>query len=158
MRCSTGQTADDIYISLTKSADILQALHILYTIFVTIASVFGLGRLSGDVGNLDIYFEAVKYEIFSQFAGIMVIGIGKCAVGMFLLRIIRNKIQIAFIRICLVITVIITLFASIVVIVQCSPVKRSWDRRVEGTCWINFSNIGYTVGCGFAGCGCGCCI
>ncbi|CEN60410.1 hypothetical protein ASPCAL02850 [Aspergillus calidoustus] len=125
------------------------ALHILYTIFVTIASVFGLGRLSGDVGNLDIYFEAVKYEIFSQFAGIMVIGIGKCAVGMFLLRIIRNKIQIAFIRICLVITVIITLFASIVVIVQCSPVKRSWDRRVEGTCWINFSNIGYTVGSWF---------
>ncbi|KAL2793286.1 hypothetical protein BJX66DRAFT_306446 [Aspergillus keveii] len=125
------------------------ALHILYTIFVTIASVYGLGRLAADIGNMDIYFEAVKYEIFSQFAGIMLIGVGKCAVGMFLLRIIRNKIQIAFIYVCLVITVIITLFASIVVIVQCSPVERSWNPTVPGTCWINFSNVGYTVGSWF---------
>ncbi|RDW61790.1 uncharacterized protein DSM5745_10462 [Aspergillus mulundensis] len=123
--------------------------HLLYTIFVTIASAYGLGRLSADVGNQSIYFEAVKYEILSQFAGIMVIGVGKCAVGTFLLRIIRNKVQIAFIHVCLVITVIITLFASITAIVQCDPVERSWNQTVPGTCWIDFSNIGYTVGSWF---------
>ncbi|KAL3463752.1 hypothetical protein BJX64DRAFT_116153 [Aspergillus heterothallicus] len=123
--------------------------HILYTIFVSIATRYGLGRLAADVGNMDVYFEAVKYEIFSQFAGIMLIGIGKLAVGTFLLRIVRNKIQIVFIHVCLVITVIITLFASITVVVQCSPVERTWNPTVEGTCWLDFSNIGYTVGSWF---------
>ncbi len=96
---------------------------------------------------MTVYFEAVKYELFSQVAGIMVIGVGKLAVGTFLLRIIRNKVQIAFIHVCLVITVIITLFASITVVVQCSPVEKSWNPTVPGHCWINFSNVGYTVGC-----------
>lgn len=124
-------------------------LHILYTIFVSIASHYGLGRLAADVGNMTVYFEAVKYELFSQVAGIMVIGVGKLAVGTFLLRIIRNKVQIAFIHVCLFITVVITLFASITVVVQCSPVEKSWNPTVKGHCWINFSNVGYTVGSWF---------
>lgn len=77
----------------------------------------------------------------------MCIGVGKLAVGAFLLRIVRNKIQIAVIWVCLVITVLITLFASICVIVQCIPVQKSWNPMVEGYCWIDFSNIGYAVGC-----------
>ncbi|KAL3477929.1 hypothetical protein BJX99DRAFT_256899 [Aspergillus californicus] len=40
-----------------------------YTIFVTIASTYGLDQLAADVGNQSIYFEAVKYEILSQFMG-----------------------------------------------------------------------------------------
>jgi hypothetical protein len=100
-----------------------------------------------DVGNQEIYFTAVKYELFSQVAGLMVIGVGKAAVGMFLLRIVRNRIQIWFIRVCLGITAFITLFASITVIVQCTPVERSWNPTVKGTCWLDFSKVGYTVGC-----------
>jgi hypothetical protein len=80
----------------------------------------------------------------------MVIGIGKAAVGVFLLRIVRNKIQIWFIYVCLGITAIITSFASIVVIVQCSPVEKSWNPTTPGHCWINFSNVGYTVGCRYS--------
>ncbi|KAL4802533.1 hypothetical protein BDV18DRAFT_62572 [Aspergillus unguis] len=123
--------------------------HLVYTIFVSIGTRYGLGRLTADVGNQTAYFEAMKYEILSQFAGIMVIGVGKCAVGTFLLRIIRDKVQIAFIYSCLFITVVITLFASITAIVQCSPVERTWNPTVKGTCWLNFSNIGYTVGSWF---------
>ncbi|KAL5334687.1 hypothetical protein BJX70DRAFT_377428 [Aspergillus crustosus] len=134
----------DDYLCLTALV-----LHILYTIFVSVATHYGLGQLAAEVGNMDVYFEAAKWEIFSQFAGIMVIGLGKMAVGVFLLRIIRNKIQIAFIHVCLVITAIITLFASITVIVQCRPVERTWNPTVEGSCWLDFSNIGYTVGSWF---------
>ncbi|KAJ5082210.1 hypothetical protein N7532_011253 [Penicillium argentinense] len=125
------------------------AVHILYTIFVTISSHYGLGRLYADVGDPVIYFTAVKYELFSQVAGIMVIGIGKGAVGMFLLRIVRNRIQIWVIYACLAITTVITLFASIVVIVQCSPVEKSWNPMTPGTCWVDFSKVGYTVGSWF---------
>lgn len=114
------------------------------------ATHYGLGRLFADIGDPTIYFTAVKYELFSQVAGIMVIGIGKAAVGVFLLRIVRNKIQIWFIYACLGITAIITLFASIVVIVQCSPVEKSWNPMTPGHCWINFSNVGYTVGCTYS--------
>ncbi|KAL4883934.1 hypothetical protein BJY04DRAFT_19030 [Aspergillus karnatakaensis] len=124
-------------------------IHILYTIFVSIATHYGLGKRAAEVGDMDIYFEGVKWVIMSQFSGILVIGIGKAAVGMFLLRIIRNKIQIAFIYVCLVINAIITLFASITAIVQCSPIERTWNRTIPGTCWIEFSNIGYTVGSWF---------
>ncbi|KAJ5280940.1 hypothetical protein N7478_006312 [Penicillium angulare] len=124
-------------------------LHVLYTIFVTIATHYGLGQLYADVGNPVIYFTAVKYELFSQVAGLMVIGVGKAAVGTFLLRIVRNKIHIWVIWGCLIITAVLTLFASITVIVQCVPVEKSWNPSVPGTCWLNFSNVGYTVGSWF---------
>lgn len=124
-----------------------QALHIVYTVFVTVASHYDLGRLSTEVGDPVIYVKAVKYELFSQVAGIMVIGVGKLAVGVFLLRIVRNRIQIWFIWGCLITTVIITLFASISVVVQCVPVEKIWNPTVEGNCWLDFSKIGYTVGC-----------
>ncbi|KAJ5577303.1 hypothetical protein N7535_004229, partial [Penicillium sp. DV-2018c] len=124
-------------------------LHILYTAFVTEASLYGLGQLAADVGDPAIYSTAVKYELFSQVAGIMAIGVGKAAVGVFLLRIVRNKIQIWFIWVFLAITAFITTFASITVIVQCIPVERSWNRTVPGHCWLDFSKVGYTVGSWF---------
>ncbi|KAJ5920729.1 hypothetical protein N7454_009262 [Penicillium verhagenii] len=124
-------------------------LHLLYTIFVTNATHYGLGQLYATVGDPTIYFTAVKYELFSQVAGLMVIGVGKAAVGAFLLRIVRNKIHIWVIWVCLFITAVLTLFASITVIVQCVPVEKSWNPSVPGTCWLNFSNVGYTVGSWF---------
>lgn len=114
---------------------------------MTVASAYGLGRLFAEIGDPVIYFTAVKYELFSQVAGIMVIGVGKGAVGVFLLRIVRNAVQIWIIRGCLAITVLITLFASITVIVQCIPVEKSWNPTAPGYCWLDFSKIGYTVGC-----------
>lgn len=89
----------------------------------------------------------MKWELISQVAGLMAIGVGKLAVGWFLLRIVRNKVQIAIIWVCLVITTVLTLFASIAAIVQCIPVESIWNPTVEGTCWVNFSHVGYTVGC-----------
>lgn len=124
-------------------------LQILYTIFVTVATRYGLGRLFAEVGNPDVYWEAVKYEVFSQVAGIMVIGLGKCAVGIFLLRIVRNKIQIGFIWAFLAGTVFITLFASITVVVQCIPVEKTWNPTAPGNCWLDFSKVGLTVGSWF---------
>lgn len=77
----------------------------------------------------------------------MVIGVGKAAVGVFLLRIVRSRIQKVIILACLAITAIITLFASITVIVQCIPVEKSWNPTAPGHCWLDFSKVGYTVGC-----------
>lgn len=125
----------------------LQVFQIIYSAFVTAGTKYGLGRKFADIGNPDAYFRAVELEIYSQVAGLMVIGLGKCAVGIFLLRIVRNKFQKAFIWAFLAGTVFITLFSSIVVVVQCDPVQRTWDRRVPGTCWIDFSKVGLTVGC-----------
>lgn len=127
-------------------SNVLQVLHILYTAFVTEATVYGLGQLYADVGDPVIYFTAVKYELFSQVAGIMVIGVGKAAVGVFLLRIVRSRVQRVIIWACLAITAFITLFASITVIVQCIPVQKSWNPTTPGHCWLDFSKVGYTVG------------
>lgn len=86
-------------------------------------------------------------EVYAQVSGILLIGVGKCAVGIFLLRIIRNKIQKWAIWTFLAGTVGITLFASVVVVVQCDPVESTWDKRIDGYCWIDFSKVGLTVGC-----------
>ncbi|KAF4440938.1 hypothetical protein F53441_12157 [Fusarium austroafricanum] len=123
--------------------------QILYSAFVTAGTKYGIGRKFADVGNPDAYFRAVELEIYSQVAGIMVIGIGKAAVGIFLLRIVRNKFQKAFIWAFLAGTAFITLFASVVVVVQCDPVQSTWDKRIEGKCWIDFSKVGLTVGSWF---------
>lgn len=111
------------------------------------ASNYGLGRLFADVGDMEVYFTAVKWEVFSQVAGILVIGVGKCAVGIFLLRIVRSKIQIGFIWAFIAGTVFITLFAAITVVARCTPVEKSWNDNVPGLCAFNFSPIGMTVGC-----------
>jgi len=87
------------------------------------------------------------YEVFSQVAGLMVIGVGKCAVGVFLLRIVRNPIQKGFIWAFLAGTVFITLFASVTVVVQCIPVQKTWNPTLPGHCWLDFSKVGLTVGC-----------
>ncbi|SCO82522.1 related to integral membrane protein pth11 [Fusarium oxysporum] len=121
--------------------------QIIYSAFVTAGTKYGLGRKFADIGNPDAYFLAVELEIYSQVAGLMVIGLGKCAVGIFLLRIVWNKFQKAFIWAFVAGTMFITVFSSIVVVVQCDPVQRTWDRRVPGTCWIDFSEVGLTVGC-----------
>lgn len=124
-----------------------QLLQITYTALVSVATYYGLGQLYAAVGDADTYFQAVKWELFSQVAGLMVIGVGKLAVGGFLLRIVRNRYHIIAIWVCLFITTVLTLFASIVVVIQCLPVEKSWNKSVEGYCWINFSDVGYTVGC-----------
>ena len=87
------------------------------------------------------------YEIFSQVAGLMAIGVGKCAVGVFLLRIVRHPIEKWFIWAFLAGTTVITLFASVTVVVQCIPVQKSWNPAVSGTCWLDFTKVGLTVGC-----------
>lgn len=121
-------------------------LHILYTIFVSIATKYGLGRLFADVGDPDVYWTAVKYEVFSQVAGLMAIGVGKLAVGTFLLRIVLSRIQRVVIWVFLCCTVIITLFASVTVVVQCIPVQKTWNPTLDGYCWLNFKYVGLTVG------------
>ncbi|KAL4892381.1 hypothetical protein BDV59DRAFT_208695 [Aspergillus ambiguus] len=133
----------------SSMTDILQILQILYVIFVTMSTAYGLGRLFADVGDPMTYFTAVKYELFSQVAGIMVIGVGKLAVGLFLLRIVRNRVQVWVIRGFLAATTFISVFASICVIVQCIPVQKSWNRMAPGTCWLDFSKVGFTVGSWF---------
>ncbi|KAM0226869.1 hypothetical protein ACHAPO_012023 [Fusarium lateritium] len=124
-------------------------LQIIYSAFVTAGIKYGVGRRFNDIGNLDAYFKAVELEIYSQVAGILLIGVGKCAVGIFLLRIVRNRFQKHFIWTLLAGTVGITLFASVVVVVQCDPVESTWDKRIPGTCWIDFSKVGLTVGSWF---------
>ncbi|BDD55704.1 hypothetical protein MAP00_001193 [Monascus purpureus] len=109
------------------------AVHILYTIFVTIATTYSLGRLFAEAEYPATYFTAVK----------------KLAVGMLLLRIVQNKTQIWFIWLCIAATVPIIVFSTVTVIVQCVPVEKSWNPTVPGSCWLDFSKVGYTVGSWF---------
>ncbi|KAF5660720.1 integral membrane protein pth11 [Fusarium denticulatum] len=110
--------------------------QIIYSAFVTAGTKYGLGRRFADIGNPDAYFRVVEPEIYSQMAGLMVIGLGKCAVESVYMGVSGGN---GF----------ITLFSGIVVVVQCDPVQRTWDRRVPGTCWIDFSKVGLTVGSWF---------
>lgn len=124
-------------------------VHIVYTILVHIATGYGLGRLFADVGDPAVYFTAVKWEVFSQVAGLAAIGIGKCSVAVFLLRIVRNKLQIFIIWFFVAATTFITIFSCIVVVIQCLPVEKTWNPTAEGYCWLDFAKVGLSVGSWF---------
>ncbi|RYP18470.1 hypothetical protein DL765_003924 [Monosporascus sp. GIB2] len=125
---------------------VLWVLHIIYTAFNHVATGWGLGRRFAEVGDPATYSEALKWETFGQVAGIMMSGVGKCSVGVFLLRIIRNKFQIGLIWFLIVSTVFIMLFASIGIVIQCLPVEKSWNPTVEGECWLDFPKVGLFTG------------
>ncbi|RYO81191.1 hypothetical protein DL764_009795 [Monosporascus ibericus] len=148
-RCILNTIGWDDY--LTVSALVL---HILFTAFVQVATRYGLGRLVAEVGDPVTYSEALKWEVFAQMPGIMMSGVGKCGVGAFLLRIIRNKFQIRLIWLLMGSTVVITLFASITVIIQCLPVEKGWNPTVEGECWIDFPVVGKVASSWFVGIDC----
>ncbi|KAB5533538.1 hypothetical protein GE09DRAFT_1291621 [Coniochaeta sp. 2T2.1] len=128
----------------TEATSKPNVLQILYTVFVTIATKYGLGRFFADIGNADVYSTTVVYKVFSQVAGLMVIGVGKCAVGVFLLRIVRNPTRRGSYG----------LFGqgrssshsspTSRLLVQCIPVQKS--PTVPGHCWFDFSQVGLTVG------------
>ncbi|KAM0377372.1 hypothetical protein ACHAPK_002355 [Fusarium culmorum] len=120
-------------------------LQIIYSAFVTAGTKYGVGRRFNDIGNPDAYFKAVELEVYSQVAGILLMGVGKCAVGIFLLRIVRNKFQKSFIWAFLAGTVGITLFASVVVVVQCYPVESTWDKRIPGTSWFVVADFAFAI-------------
>jgi hypothetical protein len=123
-----------------------QILQVVYTALTHQSAANGLGRLFADIGDPVQYFEAVKWEIFGQTAGILCIGVGKVSVGFFLLRIVRNKIQIAIIWFCVAVTIFLSVFAGIGVIVQCVPVEKSWNPMLPGECWLDFPKLGLTIG------------
>ncbi|KAM0353182.1 hypothetical protein ACHAPY_002187 [Fusarium culmorum] len=52
-------------------------LQIIYSAFVTAGTKYGVGRRFNDIGNPDAYFKAVELEVYSQVAGILLIGVGK---------------------------------------------------------------------------------
>ncbi|KAH9886350.1 hypothetical protein F4778DRAFT_477734 [Xylariomycetidae sp. FL2044] len=134
---------DDYLIVLTV------VIQILYTVFIHIGTGYGIGRSFADVGSPQTYSEAVMWEVFSQVAGLAMIGIGKCSVAMFLLRIVRNKIQVGVIWFCIFGTTVITLFACIGVVVQCIPVQKTWNPTLDGYCWLDFPKLGLTIGSWF---------
>ena len=133
--------------NICTKANILQIVQIVYTACTHVATGYGLGKLFVEVGDPLTYFKAVKWETIGQCFGIACIGIGKCSVAVFLLRIVRNKIQIYIIWFFVVATTLITLFSSIVVIVQCVPVERTWNQTVDGVCWLDFAKLGLAIGC-----------
>lgn len=124
-----------------------QIFQIIYSAFISTGTYYGLGKKMAEIADPADFGTAVMYMIFSQVAGILFVGVGKLAVGAFLLRLVRDKIQIAVIRIFIALTILLTLFASIVVVIQCLPPEKIWNRTVPGYCWLDFTPVGFAVGC-----------
>ncbi|KAI0004696.1 hypothetical protein F4779DRAFT_599511 [Xylariaceae sp. FL0662B] len=121
-------------------------LLIIFSAFTTNATMYGLGRLAADINNTEHYIEATKNEIIGQVFGILVVGVSKTAVACFLLRIMVQRWHKMVLWFCIISTCGLSLFAAIVVVFQCIPVDKTWNRMgVEGYCWINFTPLGITT-------------
>ncbi|KAJ5887986.1 hypothetical protein N7495_008027 [Penicillium taxi] len=131
--------ADDIFVIIAVIAQLVN------NIFIGISSHYGLGQHYEAIGSPVIYIEAVKWELFSHATEIFSNGAAKCAVGVFLLRILRTKWHIWFVWINLFITAFFAIFGTITCIIHCLPVQKSWNTTLPGKCWMNFSTFGYFV-------------
>lgn len=102
---------------------------------------------------MDTYAVGMKYEVLGQATLIFNIITSKSAVAMFLLRIVVVKWHRALIWAGVLVTVVLTTFATVGVIIQCLPVEATWDVRLRPTanCWINFPPVGIATSCELAG-------
>ncbi|RYP71459.1 hypothetical protein DL771_004826 [Monosporascus sp. 5C6A] len=121
-------------------------LQIIFTALTHVSTGYGLGRLFAEVGDPETYVTAVKWELFAHVPAILMSGVSKCSVAVFLLRIIRNKLQIRLIWFFIGSTAFIAVFTSIVAIVQCEPLEKGWNRTLIGYCRFDFPKLGLFTG------------
>lgn len=112
---------------------ISQALFFLYTVFITIAVLNGLGKHFHEL-NPDQFATAVKYEIIGQTMNILAIATSKSSVAVFLIRIVNVSWHKWMLHFCTFSTCVVCITCIALMFAQCTPVESIWDHRIPTKC------------------------
>lgn len=109
-----------------------QVLLLLYTIFTTVAAIYGFGRNLSDIKNPDGLSNAILYELVGQTFSVIGMAIAKWSLGLFLLRLVQERWHKVVIWICMGALIVTSVAVCFVCWLQCTPPKYLWDRRIPG--------------------------
>ncbi|KAJ5226692.1 uncharacterized protein N7469_006698 [Penicillium citrinum] len=104
---------------------------LLYTVFLTIAGMFGFGQPIADLPT-DSAVKAVYYEMIGQTFAVLGMAIAKLSLGIFLLRIVVKQWHRISIWISMVSLSIVSVMTAIIFWIQRLPSEAIYDPRVKG--------------------------
>ncbi|KAK9787634.1 putative Integral membrane protein pth11 [Seiridium cardinale] len=113
-------------------------LFLLYTIFVTVAAMYGLGSHATDL-TLEQFAMSTKWELMGQTANILAIATSKSSVAVFLIRIVNVNWHKWLLHFSIFSAFFVCVSCVVFMYTQCSPAQGIWDPRVTTVCHINFT-------------------
>ncbi|GME23092.1 hypothetical protein GTA08_BOTSDO05512 [Neofusicoccum parvum] len=113
-------------------------LFFLYTVFITIAALNGLGSHSTELTG-DQFATAIKWELMGQTCNILAIATSKSSVAVFLIRIVNVAWHKWMLHFCIASTCFVCVSCIILMFTQCTPVQSIWDHRIPTVCHFNFT-------------------
>ncbi|ROW03534.1 hypothetical protein VSDG_01278 [Cytospora chrysosperma] len=112
------------------------AAAICYILFATVVLIgvhYGTGRLSTDI-SAENYSKAMQYWLYCYIWYCWTMIFSKISIGIFLLRIIVEKVHLWLIYVALFINVLSGLAFFLVTLLQCHPVSYFWNKAQDGAC------------------------
>lgn len=107
---------------------------------------YGMGKRKEDLP--DTRELMYKYLFLGEFFTLIAIPVSKTSFSITLLRIAARPWQKWFIWFVIITVNIIYWLCGILLLVQCQPIARNWDKSVAGSCWSSSIQDNYSI---FAG-------
>ncbi|APA08912.1 hypothetical protein sscle_04g036820 [Sclerotinia sclerotiorum 1980 UF-70] len=101
---------------------------------------YGMGTHAAEL-DFDDNSRGILWLLIGQFIIAIAMGISKCAVAVFLLRIVTKTLHKILLYFWIVTILLLSFLLAIVVFLQCTPVESIWDSRIEGTCTLSLTVI-----------------
>ncbi|CAD6446043.1 12f2fe9d-2b1d-4ace-a64e-12429fad1989 [Sclerotinia trifoliorum] len=87
--------------------------------------------------DFDDNSRGILWLLIGQFIIAVAIGIRKCAVAIFLIRIVTKTLHKILLYFWILSILFLSFLLAIAVFVQCTPLESFWDSRIEGTCTLS---------------------
>lgn len=122
-------------------------LTLIYSALVTVAVKFGLGKHTKDIDRNN-FVSMYKFMFMSELFTLVAIPLSKTSFALTLLRLVTQTWHKVFIWFILITMNIAMWLCAILLFVQCKPIAKNWDRKMEGSCWDGAVQDRYSI---FAG-------
>ncbi|ESZ91940.1 hypothetical protein SBOR_7685 [Sclerotinia borealis F-4128] len=101
---------------------------------------YGMGTHASQL-TIDNNSNGILWLLIGQFLIAVAMGVSKCAVAVFLIRIVIKTWHKMLLYFWIVTILALSFLLAIAVFAQCTPVQSIWDTRIEGTCTLSLTII-----------------
>ena len=125
----------------------VQIFTLIYAALITVSVHYGIGKHRVDIHPGD-EIPMNKFLFIGEFFTLIAIPMSKTSFAVTLLRLVARRWQKWFIWFVIVSMNVAMWMCGILLFVQCRPIEKNWDRKMEGSCWNSKVQDNYSV---FAG-------
>jgi hypothetical protein len=124
---------------------------LVYAALINVSVRYGMGKRH-DALNPATGVQMYKYLFLGEFFTLIAIPISKTSFSVTLLRIATRTWQKWFIWFVIVSINIVYWLCGILLLVQCQPIEKNWDRDMPGSCWKSSYQDNYSIFAGGESC------